>query len=204
MSIDFNLPSWSVGTIVLVCLLLFLRKRNHSLSYLLFFSIFWVYVLSVIKWTLFPIYIDSFRREVLGRQFMGSVNLIPFYFGPFTNLAHALPGLVLNTLLTMPAGFGISFITRFKPGDLVWLVAVFGFGIEGLQLLISLLLGYPYRTIDINDVIFNTLGILLGYLLFRVFAWFYVMFTHALQIRHKGLPFYVYEISIQHSKEVIQ
>jgi len=135
---------------------------------------------------------------------MASVNLIPFYFGPFTPLRYALPGLVLNTILTMPAGFGISFITRFKPRDLIWLVAVFGFGIEGVQLLISLMLGYPYRTIDANDVVCNSLGVLLGYILFRLFARGYVAMTHRLKLRNKGLPLYVYEISNQNSKEVIR
>ncbi len=204
MAIDFDILGWIVGFIFLAVLLFVQWKRQRNICHLLFFSIFWVYLLLVIKWTLFPIYIDSFRREVMGRQFMASVNLIPFYFGPFTNLSHALPGLILNTILTMPAGFGISFITRFRLKGLFWLVAAFGAGIEGLQLLISLLLGYPYRTIDINDVICNSLGVLLGYGLFKLFAWGYIATSKRLNIRNKGLPLYVYEISSQNSKEVIQ
>ena len=40
--------------------------------------------------------------------------------------------------------------------------------IEVAQLGISLVLGYPYRTADVDDVILNTDGVLLGYLAFRV------------------------------------
>lgn len=195
MSIDFDTLGWLIGFIFLAFLLVVLWKRTHNLSYLLCFSIFWFYLLLVIKWTLFPIDIDSFRREVLGTHFMASMNLVPFYFGPFTNPAHALPGLILNTILTMPAGFGISFVTRFKPRDLIWLVAVFGFGIEGLQLLISLMLGYPYRTIDVNDVIFNSLGVLLGYILFRLFVWVYIAVSQRLKIHHSGLFSYIHEVA---------
>lgn len=204
MAIDFDILGWIVGFIVLAVLLAVQRKRQCNIPYLLFFSIFWVYLLLVIKWTLFPIYIDSFRREMMGRQFTSSINLIPFHFGQSIDLSHALPGLILNTILTMPAGFGISFITRFRLKDLFWLVAAFGAGIEGLQLAISLLLGYPYRTIDVNDVIFNSLGVLLGYGLFRLFARGYVAISQRLKIRNKGLPSYVYEVSSQNSKEVIQ
>jgi glycopeptide antibiotics resistance protein len=172
-----------------------LRRREWNFSQLLFFSIFWVYLLVVIKSTLFPIFIDAFRREVLGRQFMVSVNLIPFYFGPFTNWTSALPGIILNTLLTMPAGFGISFVTRFKANDLAWLLLAFGFGLEGMQLLISLVLGYPYRTIDVNDVIFNSLGVLLGYGAFRLFAWIYAVLSQRFKIRQAGLFSYIREVS---------
>ncbi|MFT3890521.1 MAG: VanZ family protein [Anaerolineales bacterium] len=195
MAIYFDILGWFAGLVLLAGMLVLLWRRGRSLSELLFFSIFWIYLLVVIKLTLFPIYIDAFRREVLGRQFMASVNLIPFYFGPFTNWTYALPGLILNTLLTMPAGFGISFVTRFKPKDLGWLLLAFGFGLEGMQLLISLLLGYPYRTIDINDVIFNSLGVLLGYLAFRLFAWFYATLSGRFKLRQAGLFSYIHEVS---------
>ena len=195
MAIYFDILGWLIGFFLLAGILVLLWRRGRSLFQLFFFSIFGVYLLVVIKSTLFPIYIDAFRREVLGGQFMTSVNLIPFYFGPFTNWTDALPGLILNTLLTVPAGFGISCVIRFKPKDLIWLIVVFGFGLEGMQLLISLLLGYPYRTIDVNDVIFNSLGALLGYAAFRLFAWIYATVSGRFKFRQVGLFSYIHEVS---------
>lgn len=40
--------------------------------------------------------------------------------------------------------------------------------------------------------------------LFRLFARGYVAISQRLKIRNKGLPSYVYEVSSQNSKEVIQ
>jgi glycopeptide antibiotics resistance protein len=51
----------------------------------------------------------------------------------------------------------------------------FGLIIEAVQLIIGLLLGYPYRVTDINDVIANALGVWLGFALFglstRIILW---------------------------------
>lgn len=204
MTINFDLSAWLIGFLLLAVLLLFLRRRDRSLSYLFFFSLFWVYLLLVAQGAVFPIYIDPAWANGMRGHFMDNVNLKPFYFGPFTPLSHALPGLVLNTLLTMPAGFGISFITRFRPANLPWLVAVFGFGIEGMQLLISLILGYPYRTIDINDVIFNSLGVLLGYGVFKVFAWLYAGLTRRWSRRLPGILSYIHDIAAGYPKEMIE
>jgi len=55
-------------------------------------------------------------------------------------------------------------------------VSIFlGLGLEITQLLLSLALRYPYRVVDINDAIFNAFGVLLGYGLFKLFAWLYLL-----------------------------
>lgn len=195
MSINFDIVAWAVGFLVIALLLFLQWRKTHNPSRLLFVFLFAFYLLCVVNWTIFPIHILPYRA-VQGR-FMDGVNLIPFHFGSGMRLAYALPGIVLNTLLTMPIGFGISFITRFRPRDLFWLVAAFGFGIEGMQLLISLLLGYPYRAIDVNDVIFNSLGLLLGYGFFRLFAWGYAAISNRLNLRLKGLFSYIHQIANQ-------
>lgn len=193
MSINFDMPAWAVGFLVIAILLFLQWRKTHNPSRLLFIFLLAFHLLCVINWTIFPIYILPYRA--MQGRFMDGVNLIPFYFGSGMSLAYALPGIVLNTFLTMPIGFGISFITRFRPKDLFWLVAAFGFGIEGMQLLISLLLGYPYRAIDVNDVIFNSLGLLLGYGFFRLFAWVYIAATRKWNIRHVGLFSYIREVA---------
>jgi glycopeptide antibiotics resistance protein len=48
-----------------------------------------------------------------------------------------------------------------------------GLGIEASQLAISLLLGVCYRSVDINDVLLNACGVLVGYMLYCICAWIY-------------------------------
>jgi glycopeptide antibiotics resistance protein len=45
-----------------------------------------------------------------------------------------------------------------------------GCSIEVAQLVVSLILGFPYRSIDVDDAILNTIGILLAYLAYRTIA----------------------------------
>jgi glycopeptide antibiotics resistance protein len=152
-----------------------------------------------LKETLFPLPLDGETRDFMREQgvtFMSRVNLIPFYFGQFAQTEGFLVS-AQNIILTMPFGFGLSFIAKFKAKDFLWLALGAGLGIEITQLVISLGLGFPYRIIDINDVLFNATGVLIGYGLFRVFALLYLVITQRLGIEHRGLPAYVHDIASQ-------
>ncbi len=75
-----------------------------------------------------------------------------------------------NVLLAVPFGFGLPFVLR-RNG--FWLIAgclLLGVGLEGAQAVASLVVGWAYRSIDINDLISNDLGALLGLLLFAVLS----------------------------------
>ncbi len=174
-----------------------MRLRKQSWSYLLCLAIFGLYLLVLAQIAFFPLqisgaYADAMRRE---RLFASFVNLIPFYFGPYGTLDSSLVTLIQNIVLTIPLGFGVNFVALVRPKPALWLALAVGFGLETTQLVISLLLGYPYRFIDVNDVIMNALGVLLGYVLFRVFACFYLGVTRHFGIPRRGLTAYVFEIS---------
>lgn len=71
------------------------------------------------------------------------VNLIPFKdFAHMTSL--------LNIVMFIPIGFLQGFILSLV--------------VESSQLLVNMLIGYNFRTFDVNDLIFNTIGALIGYL----------------------------------------
>lgn len=126
---------------------------------------------------------------------MAGVNLIPFNFNNALELNSVVRELALNLVLLMPFGFGIRFLVPFKTKQ-VWQVALAaGVSIEAIQLVISLMIGYPYRVIDINDVIMNTLGFLVGYGFFRLFSLLYLGMTHRLKIQPIGLGNYIYKIA---------
>jgi len=95
-------------------------------------------------------------------------------------------------MLTIPFGFGINFLTRIKPGNIIWLAITIGLGFELYQLLMSLVFRSGIRAVDINDSILNGTGVLLGYVLFRVFAWVNLKVTKRFEIKHKWLFAYIY------------
>ncbi len=191
-------PTWPVAVIILGLLAVILSLKKRSLSYLVCFVIFAIYLLFAIDKAFFPIaisgdYVDSMRQV----PFLPFINLIPLNFN--FNLSE-MPELVLqqifqNILLTIPFGFGLSFVAPVKANDFRWLIPVVGIGIEAMQFLISLVLRYPYRVIDINDAILNTLGVLIGYLIFRVFAWFCLWLIQRTGIQHRGHITYIYDIA---------
>lgn len=162
-----------VAVAILVIILAAQWRRRRSLSYLICCAGFGVYVLVVLEITLFPIRVVGSEPYYSGARFVQGINLIPFNFD-----LSFIPHLVLyqiaqNVLLTIPFGFGVNGLTRLKTKTIFWLALAVGGGIESLQLLIGVALGYPYRVIDINDALLNALGVLLGYGLFRALARLY-------------------------------
>lgn len=45
---------------------------------------------------------------------------------------------------------------------------LFSFGIEIIQLIIDILLSYPSRIFDVDDIILNGIGILIGMIIFKI------------------------------------
>lgn len=101
---------------------------------------------------------------------------------------------VENILLTVPFGFGISFLVRLKPKDFLWLGILVGFALEFTQFIISLAFRSPFRSVDINDVILNAIGVWLGYLFFRIFGYLYLSITQRFKIRHSLVFAYIYDV----------
>ena len=171
-----GIPIWPIGILVLMVVLAILWRRKHSLPYLVFFSIFWVYAMLGLDKTFFPLQINGLFVDVMRQEpIFSQVNLLPLYFSKYGLSPAGYILLLDNILLTMPFGFGLNFIRRLRPKDFLWLSFSVGFGIELLQLLMTLILRYPYRVVDINDVLLNAVGVLIGYALFRVFAWLYFL-----------------------------
>lgn len=198
---DARIDLFPAGAVVLVMLAgaLWRRQRGVSVSYLLCYAIFGVYLLFALDVAFFPIAISGSEADMLraARSFAAFVNVIPFNF----NLSE-MPDLVYrqifqNMLLTIPFGFGVSFVTRVRARDFRWLIPAVGLGAEAVQLVISLLLRYPYRVIDVNDAMLNALGVLIGYGSFRSFAWLYIRATQRLNIRHRWISAYVYDVALR-------
>jgi glycopeptide antibiotics resistance protein len=98
-----------------------------------------------------------------------SLNLIPLIMLTPQDLETSL----LNILLLLPFGFGLPFITNFRIKKIVVIGALFSILIEFLQLITGFLAKITFRVADINDVIFNTVGVAIGYILFVGFVRIY-------------------------------
>jgi glycopeptide antibiotics resistance protein len=154
----------------------FLRaKRKKSLVYLLCFTIFYIYLYKVLDYTLF-----QFQSLLLLKHFLPdlmlngvtadeSFNLIPLITLTIEDSRTSL----LNILPLMPFGFGLPFITNFCVKRIVVIGALSSIAIELLQLITGLTAKMTFRIADINDVIFNTVGVAIGYVLFIGFVRIY-------------------------------
>jgi glycopeptide antibiotics resistance protein len=187
--IYFDETGFLIGMGILGVLLSLLWRRKHSLSYLLFFSIFWVYLLVVVQSVIFPIYINLDRSD-----FSPSINLVPLYFGDCSIPELCVRGILENMILTVPFGFGINFLVRVSQSRIPWLALAVGLGFELSQLVLSLVGRSGFRAVDINDALLNAAGVLLGYALFRGFGWIYVKAVERLAITPRGLFAAVYEV----------
>ena len=157
----------------------FLRLKK-SVAYLIFFTIFYAYIFKVLDYTLF-----QFQSLVVLRYFMPdlilngqtageAMNLIPL----ITLTRQDLETSLLNILLLIPFGFGLPFITNNRMQRIVVIGALFSIIIEFMQLMTGFIAKVTFRIADINDVIFNTVGVAFGYLLFVGFLRIYRHLSH--------------------------
>lgn len=194
MLIRFDERDFLIGIGVLCALLPVFWWRKRSFSYLLFFSVFWVYLLMVVRTVIFPIAINV---DYSSPRIMPRINLIPFYFSYCAILRLCIMETVGNVILTIPLGFGINFLVQVKSKKLLLLALAIGLGFEFSQLLISLAFRSGFRTIDINDVMLNFIGVLIGYELFKAFAWTYIKAAEYFGISYKCLFADIYDIALR-------
>lgn len=194
--LDFDIITVILSGVILLLILIILKyKYQRNTIYLLFFTIFYIYLVNVLKYTIFPIPLDPFMAKVMseGRNFTDGINLLPFNFPSIEYFLHKQ--VPLNVILSIPFGFGISYILKMSKKKLVVSSILFGLIIELAQLVISLFLSFTYRYIDINDVILNGLGIYIGYFLFRVFSCLYVYWVKKYNIKLNPLLKFLYTVS---------
>lgn len=166
-----------IVTVLLVSLIwlgmaLFLRlKKKKSLVYSLFFTTFFVYLYKVLDYTLLQfqslLLLQHFLPNLMlnGIEAGRTVNLIPLA----TLTPEDVKTSLLNIIMMMPFGFGLPFITNFRFKKIVIAGLLFSIVIELLQLITGFTANTTFRVADINDLIFNSVGVAAGYVLFTQF-----------------------------------
>ena len=182
--------------LIWICVVTFLwLKKKKSLVYLIFFTIFYVYIVKVLDYTLF-----QFQSLILQKYFMPDLilngqtvgkemNLIPL----ITLTPQDIKTSFLNILLLIPFGFGLPFITNFRMKKIAVIGALFSIVIEVSQFITGFVAKITFRIADINDVIFNTVGIVIGYILFVGFVRIYRRISHKKEISANPMLRYIAE-----------
>lgn len=162
-----TIEAWYVvGPLFIVYLILMLIKikkqglKFNPYQYVTLLTI-GIYMISVIALTTFPIEINlGFYK-----------NQSPWYsrINPIPILTIDLPTFVLNIIMLIP--FGVYLWLLVNPQKISWELVlvrslVFSLSIEVLQLLLYITLNSG-RSVDINDLIANTLGGLVGFYVMR-------------------------------------
>jgi glycopeptide antibiotics resistance protein len=167
--IDFDLSTVLLFGLIWIGITAFLVSKKKKIVYLIFFTIFYVYLVKVLEYTQFPIYLSESMKENVGQHVWTNMNLIPF----IAISKEAIKTSALNLLLTIPFGFSLPFICDLRLRGITIAGLILSVSLELLQLTTALVAGFTFRIIDINDVIFNTLGAVAGYLLFILFIYYY-------------------------------
>ena len=133
------------------------RRGRRMLCWLMY-----AYICCVLAVTLMP-----FQLPIPGGNdlFLQSVNWIPFrdlrlHYGG------ALREVVLNVAMMAPFGFLLPMLKPRRVFSTAAWAFVFSLSIETMQLLYTWSGGPSARSFDVTDLITNTLGAILGYLLF--------------------------------------
>jgi glycopeptide antibiotics resistance protein len=164
-------------TIAFVIALIRMRKDGRSAGYLLCLSLFYVYILYVIKYTMFPLRLFSpwytqlmIESGVTWRQ---GLNFIPLSFisGPLGPLSQQV---IENVIMTIPFGFGLPFLVTTDLKSIITRGFIFSFSIEFIQLLLNITYGYRVRVVDVDDIILNVLGVAIGFGLFHLLSRLYL------------------------------
>ena len=192
----FDLLTVVLFALIWICIVTILwLKKKKSLVYLIFFTIFYVYIVKVLDYTLFQfqslLLLKHFMPDlILNGQTAGkNMNLIPLVSLTSQDLKTSL----LNILLLVPFGFGLPFITNLRMKKIVVIGALFSIVIEFLQLVTGLMAKITFRIADINDVIFNTVGVVIGYILFVGFVRIYRHISHNGEISANPILRYIDE-----------
>lgn len=157
----------------ILCFLYLLKRKISIQKHIIVFLLF-VYLGVVIAITLFPFPI---QKELILEQ--REFNYLSNNFIPFKGIVDMLTSerlyvivrnLVGNILLTMPLGFLLPLIFK-KINKVKWILIsgfLFSLSIENIQFILSLCLGFTYKIADVDDLILNTVGALLGYTCFKL------------------------------------
>ena len=103
MLIDFDIVTVIIGIVIYAiwCVYIY-RTKKPAKVYYIFTTVFFVYIMAVIKLTLFPIVMIGLPANIVK-----NINLIPFKNGIGRTE-------ILNIIMTVPFGIGLPFVSKLR------------------------------------------------------------------------------------------
>jgi len=159
---ELMLPFIAIGLLIVMIVNI---KKNTGVVPTLFWMAFVLYISMVIELVFFPVPFNPAEFEE-GRRFSHPVmNLIPFVDILCSPISVVIRNLVGNLLLLVPLGFSLPIILkgqRVKQKPII-ILTVSAIAVELIQFIGSFLIfKMNWKIVDIDDVIMNILGGLVG------------------------------------------
>lgn len=155
---------FGIVALLIVEIVLFIMKVNTKQKVMV--GLFVIYITLALSVTLFPIPFQE--TYISGYEY----NFIPFksiVSSIEAGLKPAIMSVVGNIILTMPFGFLVTLIRKNKKFLYTFMLVIFfSLSIEFLQLSIGFVIGYRYRNVDIDDLILNTVGGIIGFWIYKI------------------------------------
>ncbi len=162
--LDFDMLTVFVFLILYIPIFFYFKKRkNKSTPFLLMCTLFYIYIVLVIKYTQFPIFFDKLYSDA--ENFKIAYNLIPIIKLTKNDVMTS----ILNIILFLPFGFLYFILSRFSYKKTLIAGFCASLLIELSQVCVSILTLVSFRIFDINDLIFNSLGTLFGIIVYHLF-----------------------------------
>jgi len=149
----------------------FFPKWKTNKYNLILKTLFYIYICSVLWLTILPLPLGYGIHLVhyAGYQYG---NIYPFH-DYLLGRSGAMRDIILNIIMLMPFGFLYPIIKQKKLLHTVAAAFLFSLAIELFQLMVTVLIT-NYRSFDVTDLITNTLGGLIGYLIYLLLKSFFV------------------------------
>ncbi|MPQ26468.1 VanZ family protein [Bacillus paralicheniformis] len=176
----FNMLVAVISIVLYIPYFILMIRKKYSIEKVIFNITFYIYFLFVLRFTLFPIYlqkelIEDERAFYSGEPFL---NIIPFntikeVFTTYgaTGFESAIFQTGGNLIMLIPFGFllPLTFSKKFNFKNMLFISFLFSFSIELIQFVQNSAYGFLSRFSDIDDIILNTLGALIGFTVYKVF-----------------------------------
>ena len=165
-------PLFCVAFLVVFIITFLVRiiKREHRIR-LCYIGIIELYIMLLISVTIFPIRIIPSEMRTGKNSILDFCQLIPFkdIIDIVKNSGIINIQLIGNIILLMPMPVLIGYLSKKVNYKVLFFKSIlFSFGIEIIQLIIDKLLSYPSRIFDVDDIILNGIGILIGMIIFKI------------------------------------
>ncbi len=161
--INFNFKELVISIViaVIISILLIVIFKINTVRDIVILALLMAYLILMVDKTQFPIFTENsaMQKELGGIKLGRDINLIPF-----KDALHMTS--VLNIFMFVPVGFLLGMLKGKKWKRITVVGLIISFLVESGQLLTNVFIGYNFRTADVNDLIFNTVGTVVGLLIY--------------------------------------